>query len=313
MEKKELKNSEKVDQKLTEEVVPSGKNIYAWANENPDSSIAHAINRIEKIFDEADEVFFGFSAGKDSSLTAELSILELKRRRARVEAGCDRKGDKKIDPLDLKWKNKKLWANHMHCEWVWTDAIDHTDDFVKRHGPLGDDTVNFFYKCLRLGWQSGVTFGDSRLISWDPENKDMWIVDMPEKDVVGVDIVTHDTIKTANPVPLSSLSEEMQNLRRQDGSVFEKDGVELVPNFGLGNHDLKMKGYENIPWRGWYFEEMAEDYEQETFGTWLLESFPAGTSIYNLVSLRASESFDRYTILKQSDYTTGQYASSKLK
>ena len=86
----------------------------------------------------------------------------------------------------------------------------------------------------------------------------------------------------------------------------------MVPNYGLGNRPLSIKGYENIPFRAWYFENMAEDYEQETFGTWMLKQFPKGTQIYNLVSLRASESFDRYTILKQSDYSTGEYASQKL-
>lgn len=307
-----LQKVEDLENKLCKSSVPSGMNIYKWAKKNPDTSIAHALGRIEKIFDKADEVVFGFSSGKDSTLSAELAILELKRRRSRVDAGINRNGENKIDPLDEKWKNKKLWGNHMHSEWVWTDAIKHTNDFVKRHGPKGGDVINFFYKCLRLGWQSGVTFGDSRLISWDPKQEDMWIVPMPDEKDLGIDIITHDSILTANPVPLDSLSPEMQEMRKAEGSIIEVDGVKMVPNYGLGNRPLSIKGYENIPFRAWYFENMAEDYEQETFGTWMLKQFPKGTQIYNLVSLRASESFDRYTILKQSDYSTGEYASQKL-
>lgn len=306
-----MKDVTELDKELCARNVPSGFDIYAWSKEHPDRAISHAVRRIENIFDEADEIFFGFSAGKDSTLTAELAILELKRRWSRVENAVGRDGSEGTDPLDEKWVGKKLWGNSMDCEWIWTDAINHSIEFIQQHGPLGDDTINMFYKCLRLGWQSGVSFGESRLTSWDLEKKDMWIRPMPTKEELGLDVVTNETIRTANPVPLHTLSKEMQDLRVQDESVFVSDGVEVVPNFGLGSHDLDLKGYESIDFTGWTFENQDEDDEQDSFTKWVLESFPAGTNVYNLISLRAAESFDRYTILKQSDYSTGEYAYTK--
>lgn len=177
----------------------------------------------------------------------------------------------------------------------------------------GDNTINMFYKCLRLGWQSGVSFGESRLTSWDKDKEDMWIRPMPKKEELGMDVITNDNIKEANLVLLSSLSPEMQEVKRQEGSVIEIDGVELVPNFGFGAKDLELKGYESVQFSCWTFEAQDEDNEQDTFTRWLLESLPSGTQAYNLVSLRASESFDRYTILRQSDYSTGHYATYSIK
>ena len=296
-----------VDEAVCKENVPTGFDIYGWAKQNPDRTIAQAVFRLEKIFDLADEVFLGISGGKDSSLTAELAVLELKRRWARVAAGVNRYGEKEVDPLDAKWVGKKLWGNSQDCEWIWTDVINYIKRFVKRHGPLGDNTINVFYKCLRLGWQSGVTFGESRLTSWDLNYKHMWIRPMPTKEELGVDVITNENITVANPVPLDYLSPELQAMRVEEGSVFEKDGVKLVPNFGLGCKHLKWKGYD-VDFTCWTFENQDEDNEQESFASWILQAFPEGTQIYNLISLRAAESFDRYTILRQSDYSTGEYA-----
>ena len=309
----ELNESEIVDKKVCEDNIPTQFNLYSWARKNPTTTIAHALMRIEKIFDEADEIFFGFSGGKDSTLTSDFAISELKRRRARVMANVKRDGSKGIDELDQKWINKKLWFNNQDCEWIYTDAINHISKFIKEHGPLGDDTINIFYKCLRLGWQSGVSFSESRLTSWDLNCKDMWIRPMPVKEELGIDIITNENIKYANAVPLSSLSEEMQKLRIEDKSVFMKDGVNVVGHYGLGCEPLNWKGYESVKWMAWCFDGEDEDNEQDSFNDWYLSRFPAGTQIYNLISIRASESFDRYTILKQSDYSTGEYAKHLLK
>lgn len=311
-EKADLLEFEKLDMEVCKSNIPTEFNIYHWARENKDTSIAHMISRIEKIFDNADEIFVGISGGKDSALTAEFAILELKRRWARVEAGINRHGEKEIDPMDSKWLEKKIWCNSMDCEWIWSDAISYIVRFVKNHGPLGDNTINMFYKCLRLGWQSGVSFGESRLTSWDLSQKDMWIRPMPKKEEIGIDVLTNESLKTANPVPLNSLSEEMQKMRIEDGSVFKINGVDHVANYGLGSKSLKWQGY-NVDFNCWTFENQDEDNEQESFSSWILSTFPPGTQIYNLVSLRAAESFDRYTILRQSDYSTGEYAKNIAK
>lgn len=73
-------------------------------------------------------------------------------------------------------------------------------------------------------------------------------------------------------------------------------------------------------------DEDAGGSETDTFARWILGSTPEivttefvpekprthALQIYSLVSIRAAESFDRYTILKQSEYFTGQYASKSV-
>ena len=256
--------------------------IYKWAENNPKTSIAAAIKRIQNIFDEADEIFIGFSGGKDSSLTLQLCLMELKRRR---------------ENKDKKWLDKKLWVNFMNSEWLYSDVISFVNKFIKEN----KNYLNCFYKCLQLGWNSGVTFGDNRLISWDPDKKNIWITDMPLSKDIGFDIITNDNIKYVNLVPLNSLSKEMQDLRLKDSELVIKNNIKYIPNFGLGNTDLNKK------FNCWTFRGEDEDFEQETFGFWLLNQFPNGTKIYNLISLRADESFDRYTILKQCNFNNGIY------
>lgn len=386
-----MNKSYEIDAQVCNENMPTGKDLYKWARENEDRAIAMAVKRVENIFDDADEITFGFSGGKDSTISANLAVCELKRRYKRVINMIDRNGDIKIDERDAKWvefynngelKNgakhieeleeviinnpesvrfKKLWYNTQNCEWWFTDAANHALEFVNEHGPKiiklgnkeyrsidvvklkdgsydiamniysrvmsgetietnialnkenvsivggGDDTINVMYKCLSIGWQSGVSFGDDRLISWDIKKKDMWITPMPTKEELGVDPITNYNIHRVNPVPLKSLTKEMQEERIKDGSVFIEDGVEYVAHYGLGNEDYPT--LMGVDFTCWTFYNQNEDHEQETFGHWFQGRFPEGTTLYNLVSLRASESFDRYTILKQSDYSTGHYAT----
>lgn len=124
-----------IDKLVCEENVPSGFNIYKWSRKHPETAISHSIKRLEKIFDNNDELLFGFSTGKDSTLSASMAILELKRRWARVKAGISRDGSDNIDPLDQKWVGKKLMGNSMDCEWIWSNAIEYAERFIQEHGP----------------------------------------------------------------------------------------------------------------------------------------------------------------------------------
>lgn len=63
-------DADMVDKEVCDANVPSRFNIYRWAKEHPKRTISMGIARMEKIFDEADEIIFGFSAGKDSTATA---------------------------------------------------------------------------------------------------------------------------------------------------------------------------------------------------------------------------------------------------
>ena len=68
-----------IDKEVCEKYVPSGYNILRWVKEHPDRSISQSFKRIENIFDEYDEVLVSFSGGKDSTLSSEMAMLELKK------------------------------------------------------------------------------------------------------------------------------------------------------------------------------------------------------------------------------------------
>ena len=82
--------------KNVEMLIPTGWNIYEWCKKHPDTTIAHALKRVEKVFDFSDAIHCGFSGGKDSTVTANLACLELNLRKLRVEVGIDRDGQPQL-------------------------------------------------------------------------------------------------------------------------------------------------------------------------------------------------------------------------
>ena len=164
-----------IQQKNCETMIPTGWNIYEWSERHPETTIAASLKRMEKIFDftSGNGLFFGFSAGKDSTVTANLACLELHLRKLRVEANIDRHGNQGKDPLDEKWYKKRLHGMMTDAEVCWTSSNDYAKRFLDRMGPNGVDLVEFNWICLPLAWQSGVSFDSGILISWDPAKTDM--------------------------------------------------------------------------------------------------------------------------------------------
>ena len=136
------------------------------------------MKRIEKIFDFSDTIQTGFSGGKDSTVTANLTCLELNMRKLRVKHGIMRDGTLGVDPLDKKWEKKRVHICMTDAEVVFTSTNDYAKRFLEKYGPKGLDLVEFNWICLPLAWQSGVSFDSGILISWDPEKKGMWVQDM---------------------------------------------------------------------------------------------------------------------------------------
>lgn len=116
-------------------MVPSGWDIYAWCEEHPNSSIAHSLKRCEKVMDGSDVLSFSWSGGKDSTVAANIACLELNMRKLRIKYGVDRNGNKRIDPLDAKWKDRKLNAMQTDAEVVFTFTNEYSKRFLKRVGP----------------------------------------------------------------------------------------------------------------------------------------------------------------------------------
>lgn len=116
-------------------LIPTGWNIYEWSEKHPDTTIAHSLKRMEKIMDFSDAIQIGTSGGKDSSVSGNLACLELNLRRLRLKYGIMRDGTTGIDPLDLKWKGKRIHSCSTNAEVVFTDTNNYIRRFLKKYGP----------------------------------------------------------------------------------------------------------------------------------------------------------------------------------
>lgn len=146
-----------------------------------------------------------------------------------------------------------------------------TKENCKQTGGL--DLIEFYWICLELAWQSGVSFDSGILISWDKEKKSKWVQPMPTRDDLhGFDCINFDNRATANPVELSSLKPEAQEYHKQHGNVFQttedklfKGGnpdqvVDAVANFGRGPVLMNFK------------PGCHEKEEQDDFSYWMAQT-----------------------------------------
>ena len=123
-----------IQQKNCDMLIPTGWNIYEWAEKHPDTTIAAALKRIEKIFDFSDAVQIGTSGGKDSTVSGNLACLELNLRRLRVENNIMRDGTPGIDPLDKKWIGKRVHSCSTNAEVVFSDTNAYIRRFLSKYG-----------------------------------------------------------------------------------------------------------------------------------------------------------------------------------
>lgn len=136
-----------------------------------------------------------------------------------------------------------------NAEWDFTDTNDYCKRFVRRWGiwpgkdsyPIdsgkntyespevpGKNLINFTWMCLPLGWQSGVTFNAGMLVSWDKNLQSIWIQPMP-KNIFGFDVVSEDTVATANPIRLSLLAPDAQEWLKTHNKVIKVPEAKLKP------------------------------------------------------------------------------------
>lgn len=126
---------EEIKKMNCEIMIPTGWNVYEWAEKHPDTTIAHSIKRVEKCFDFSDTIQCGFSGGKDSTVSAHLACLELNLRQLRAKYGIDRDGNQRVDPLDAKWIDKRITMAMTDAEVVFTNTNDYAKRFLKHMGP----------------------------------------------------------------------------------------------------------------------------------------------------------------------------------
>lgn len=340
----ENKSYNEILQENCEQINPSGWNIYKWASEHPETTIAASIKRIEKIFDFSSALQLGFSGGKDSSVSANLACLELNLRRLRLKYGVDRDGNPGIDPLDKKWENKRLHMAMTDAEVVFTFTNNYAKRFLQQMGPKGFDLIEFNWICLPLAWQSGVSFDSGILISWDKDKENIWVQPMPTKEeLFGFDCLNEDNLNSANPVALISLKEEAQKYHRENNNVIKvkscdlfnggdensQELVDAVCNFGRGPITFVKKGMhekeEQDEYSYWFYstswlvsecnskeikEAMMKRHDLKN-DVWFLKGDEHNCVSTALISLRAEESLDRRVILSQGEYSTGQYSNNQ--
>ena len=121
---------------------------------------------------------------------------------------------------------------------------------VQHHG--GFDLITHNEVCIPMSWQSGVSFNSGVLISWNPQEKDMWVQEMPKaENFHGFEPLNAENLRTANPVPVAALGEAAAKWHEENGNTFETTlkslfgGADLwsglLTHDGRGIDDLGMK------------------------------------------------------------------------
>lgn len=112
-----------------------------------------ARERIEYTFDHFEKIYVSFSGGKDSSVMLHLVMQEaIKRKRA---VG--------VLIVDLE------------AQYRATD--EHLVEMVERYR----DNIDLHWICLPLTLRNAVTNYEPKWLCWDPDNRDIWVRDMPAK------------------------------------------------------------------------------------------------------------------------------------
>lgn len=205
----------------------------------------------------------------------------------------------------------------------------------------GNCNIHPFYKCLSISYQNGSSYNIGRFTAWDITKENIWCRELPKRENFGCDIITNYNMKNVNYISISKLNKNIIELNKD--SIVDIDGIKCIPNWGFGSKSLcfydknfkslygslmirKNNEYEEL----WTYvgqnDEDANGSEAYCFTKWIYNCIPDEmstdykgngefvkhpTQLYSLVSIRAAESFDRYIILKQSNYFTGQYSQFK--
>lgn len=114
-----------------------------------------AVERIESIFNEFENVYFSFSAGKDSGVMVQIA-------------------------LDIAKKKNRLPLNilFIDLEAQYKATIDHAAEILLR------DDVSAYWICLPMNLRNAVSAFQPQWICWDPKEKDKWVREMPSHDCV---------------------------------------------------------------------------------------------------------------------------------
>lgn len=127
-----------------------------------------SMRRIEKIFNDFDNIYVSFSGGKDSGVLMNMVV-------------------------DYAVKNnqlKKLSIFHIDYE----AQYQYTTDYVERVKEKLPSEINFYHICLPIKAQCATSMSQSSWIPWDENDKNIWIRSMP-KNSINIDNHNFDYFK----------------------------------------------------------------------------------------------------------------------
>lgn len=112
-----------------------------------------ARERIEYTFDHFEKIYVSFSGGKDSSVMLHLVMQEAIKR------------------------NRIVGVLIVDLEAQYRATDEHLVEMVERYR----DNIDLHWICLPLTLRNAVTNYEPKWLCWDPDNRDIWVRDMPAK------------------------------------------------------------------------------------------------------------------------------------
>ena len=113
-----------------------------------------ALERLEIIFNNFDNIYFSVSGGKDSSVMIQLANIVAKK------------------------LNKKFDIMFIDLEAQYQCTIDHINE-LKKLSQLRD----FYHICLPIALRNAISVLQPKWICWEEESKDLWVRDLPEDSI----------------------------------------------------------------------------------------------------------------------------------
>ena len=284
--------------------------IVSHIKKNPDTTVKAAMTRMSNIFDQNEYVYSTLSGGKDSGLVTYMCMSIILMRRDVLSGKMSIEEYNEIlgtqSTVDLMKRNLRTGLMTMDPEMVYS----YTAEFYERT-----------YKTLCGKYE----IGD---LSWvDKENKENnpgcysyeEIKAMSTEEIQ--ELITgygEEPLMDGYWMTFPIAWENMTSLKEARYWSYdpEKKDVWTRP-LPEGNYVWNLENFTEFPLR-YNLPPMVDDTvipgltDQELrvkFSKWIKTTAYKGKRCAVLVAIRAAESFDRYTILKQGDYTTGYYGS----
>lgn len=110
-----------------------------------------SVERIEKIFDDFENIYISFSGGKDSSVMSHLVLQEARKR------------------------NRKVGFLIIDLEAQYSDTISHIQYMIDEY----KNEIDLHWVCVPLLLRNAVTNYEPRWVCWDEDKKDIWVRDLP--------------------------------------------------------------------------------------------------------------------------------------